>query len=69
MRSNCINTVSDRPVCRLRSDWLGWVGVLPIGNYTILYYTILYYTITDAVLKQYDLLMMSTELLETCRGL
>jgi len=26
-------------------------------------------TIADAVLIQFDLLMMSTELLETCRGL
>jgi len=26
-------------------------------------------TIPDAVLIQFDLLMMSTELLETCRGL
>jgi len=51
-RSNCIDTacgtvfsVSDRPVCRLRSS------------------------IPDAVLTKFDLLMMSTELLETCRGL
>ena len=26
-------------------------------------------TVTDAVLIQFDLLMISTELLETCRGL
>ena len=62
MKSNCVNaesgilvafSVSDRPVCRLRSS-----GRSLTEN-----------TIKDAVLIQIDLLMMSTELLETCRGL
>ena len=59
-RSNCINTasrivfsVSDRPVCRLRT-------CTPDGHLQSV-------TIPDAVLIQFDLLMMSTELLETCR--
>jgi len=60
-RSNCVNTasgivlsVSDRPVCRLNLH----TGLSLIQN-----------TVPDAVLIQSDLLMMSTELLETCRGL
>jgi len=62
-RSNCINTasgivlsVSDRPVCRLRRN-------LHTGR------SLTENTIANAVLIQFDLLMMSTELLETCRGL
>ena len=66
-KSNCINTasgivfsVSDRPVCRLRRNFLlnlntGW--------------SLTENTIPDAVLIQFDLLIMSTDLLETCRGL
>ena len=67
-RSNCINTtsgivfsVSDRPVCRLRRNWFllnlhtGW--------------SLTENTILDVVLIQSDLLMVSTELLETFRGL
>ena len=63
MRSNCINTasgivfsVSDRPVCRFLLNL--HTGPSLTDN-----------TIPDAVLIQFDLLMMSTELLETCRGL
>ena len=62
-RSNCINTaygivfsVSDRPVCRLRRN-------LHTGR------SLTENIIPDAVLIQFDLLMMSTELLEKCRGL
>jgi len=62
-RSNCINTasgivvsVSDRPVCRLRRN-------LHTGR------SLTENTVQDVVLIQFDLLMMSTELLETCRGL
>ena len=65
-KSNCINTasgiifsVSDRPVCRLRSSFLNLHTGRSLTENTIL----------DAVLIQFDLLMMSTELLETCRGL
>ena len=60
-RSNCINTASgivfsesDRPVCRCD---------LHTGR------SLTENTIPDAVLIQFDLLMMSTELFETCRGL
>ena len=60
-RANCINTasaivfsVSDRSVCRL--------GLHTERSFTE-------NTITDVVLIQFDLLMMSTELLGTCRGL
>jgi len=59
-RSNCITTasdivlsVSDRPVCTCKPD-----GYL----HRILYQML-------SVLIQFDLLMMSTELLKTCRGL
>jgi len=62
-RSNCINTasgivlsVSDGPVCRLRRN-------LHTGR------SLTENTIPDAVLIQFDLMVMSTELLETCRGL
>jgi len=48
-------SVSDRPVCRLRT-------CTPDGHLGE-------NTIPDAVLIQFDQLMMSTELLETCRGL
>ena len=65
--SNCINTasgtvfsVSDRPVCRLRRKFL---VNLHTGR------SLTENTIPDAVLIQFDLLMMSTALLETCRGL
>ena len=61
-KSNCINTasgivfcVSDRPVCRLGRD-------LNTGQ------SLTYNTIADAGLIEYGLLMMTTELLETCRG-
>jgi len=64
--SNCINTasgivfsVSDRPVCRLRSFLLN----LHTGR------SLTENTTPDAVLIQFEALMMSTELLETCRGL
>jgi len=63
-RSNCINTasgivfsVSDRPVCRCT----------PVQVHTGRSLT--ENTIPDAVLIQFDLLMMGTDLLETCRGL
>ena len=59
-RSDCINTtsgivfsVSDLPVC---------AGCTLDGHLQSV-------TIPDAVLIQFDLLMMSTDLLETCRGL
>ena len=48
-------SVSDRPVCRCAHLH---TGRSPTEN-----------TITDAVLIQFDLLMMSTVLLETCRVL
>ena len=61
--SNCINTasdivlsVSDRPVCRLRRN-------LHTGR------SLTENTIPDAVLTQFDLMMMSRVLLETCREL
>ena len=60
-RSNCINTesgivfcVSDHPVCSLH---------LHTGR------SLTESTRPDAVLIQFDLLMVSTKLLETCRGL
>ena len=66
-RSNCVNTasgivfsVSDRPVCRLTRKFL---LNLHTGR------ALTENTIPDAVLIQFDVLMMSTELLETCRGL
>ena len=65
-RSNCSNTefgivlsVSDRPVCRLRRFLLN-----PHTGQSLTESTI-----PDAVLLQFDLLMMSTVLLETYRGL
>jgi len=61
MRSNCINAesgivlpVSDRPVCRCN---------LHTGQ------SLTDSTIPDSALIQFDLMMMSTILLETCRGL
>jgi len=61
IRSNFINTASglvssvgDRPECRLH---------LHTGR------SLTENSIPDDVLIQFDLLMMSTELLETCRGL
>ena len=79
-RSNCVDTasgivfsVSDRPVCRLGRSWLGWVGVLPTDNWFLPNLhtgrSLTENTIPDAVSTQIDLLMMSTGLLETCRGL
>ena len=71
-------SVSDRPVCKLRRNWLGCVGVLTVNTPTqsnqfllTLYngQSLTENTIPDAVLIQFDLLMMSTVLLETCRGL
>jgi len=67
-RCNCINTaasgivlsVSDRPVCRLRKQFL--FNLHAVRSLTDS-------TIPDAALTQFDLLMLSTELLETCRGL
>ena len=65
--SNCINTasgivfcVSDRPVCRLTRKFL---LNLNTGR------SLTENTVQDTVLIQFDVLMMSTELLETCRGL
>jgi len=62
-RSNCFNTapdivfsVSDRPVCRLT-----------VGLHTG--WSLTENTIPGAVLIQFDLLMMSTGLFETYRGL
>ena len=52
-----VPSVSDRLVCRLRGNLLN----LHTGR------SLTDSTITDAVLMQCDL-MMSTELLETCRG-
>ena len=69
-RSNCINTASgivfsvgDRPMCRLRRKWFQSLLNLHTGR------SLTDSTIPDAVLMQFDLLMMSTVLLETCRGL
>ena len=72
-RSKCINTafgvvlsVSDRPVCGLRSS-----GV-QVENELLNLHTgqsLTESTTPDAVLIQFDLLMTSTVLLETCRGL
>jgi len=67
-RSNCINTasgivlsVSDRPVCRLRRNQ--FFLNLHAGR------SLTENTIPDVVLIQFDLLMMNTVLLETCREL
>ena len=67
-RSNCINTVSgivlsvsDHLVCRLRRN--SFLLNLHTGR------SLTENTIPDAVLIQFDLLMMSTVLLETRRGL
>ena len=55
-RSNCINTASGIIThCK-------WPSGAPKGPLQRV-------TIPDAVLIQFDLLMMSTTLLETCRGL
>jgi len=66
----CINTASgivfsvgDRPVCRLTRNSLKELLNLHTGL------SLTENTIPDAVLIQFDLLMMSTDLLETCRGL
>jgi len=62
-RSNCIHTtsglvfsISECPVCRFALN-------LHTGR------SLTENTIPDVVLIQFDLLMISTELLETCRGL
>ena len=67
-RSNCINTVSgivlsvgDRPVCRLRRNQ--FLFNLHTG------WSLTENTIPYAVLILLDFLMMSTEMLETCRWL
>ena len=67
-RSNCINTasgivfsVSDRTVCRLRRNQ--FLLNLQTGR------SLTENTIPDAVVIQLDLLMMSTQLLETRRAL
>ena len=72
-RSNCVNTasgivfsVSDLPVCRLRS------GVQFKRKFLLNLHSgrsLTENSTPGAVLIQFDLLMMSTELLETCRGL
>ena len=70
-RSDCINaaygsvfSVSDRPVCSLRmSSFKEFLLNLHTGR------SLTENTIQDAVLIQSDLLMMSKELIETCRGL
>ena len=58
-RSNCINTASGTVLCvsdrPVCSLHTGW--------------SLTESTVPDAVLIQFDLLMMGTELLETCRGL
>jgi hypothetical protein len=55
-RSNCINTASGiGTLCRCLSG-------APDGHFQSL-------TIPDAVLIQFDLLLMSTTVLETCRGI
>ena len=55
-RSNCINTASGIvTLCK-------WPSGAPDGHLQGV-------TIPDAVLIQFDLVMMSTTLLETCRGL
>ena len=72
-RSICINTtsgivfsVNDRPVGRLRRNRLRRNGfLLNLHNGR----SLTEHTIPDTVLIQFDLLMMSTKLLETCRGL
>ena len=76
--SGTVFSVSDRPVCSLRRNWLVWVGALPVGNtpnqpnqFLLNLHTgrsLTENTIPDAISIQFDL-MMSTELLETCRGL
>jgi hypothetical protein len=58
---------------------INWLGVLPVGNtpsqpnQSLLNLhtgrSLTENTIPDAVLIQFDLLMMSTELFEICRGL
>ena len=54
-------SVSDCPVCRLRRSQ--FLLNLHTGR------SLTENTIPNAVLIQFNLLMMSTELLETCRGL
>ena len=55
-RSNCINTESGNDtLCK-------WPSGAPDGH-------LLRVTLPDVVLRQFDLLMMSTKLLETCTGL
>ena len=53
------HSLGGRPVCRLRNSFS---TCIPDGHSQRV-------TIPDAVLIQFDLLMMSTTLLETCRGL
>jgi len=72
-RSNCINTssdivfsVSDRPACKLCTPDGQLQRILHQSVHTGP--SLPENTIPDAVLIQFDLLMMSTELLETCRG-
>ena len=62
-RSNCINTVSG--IVILCKCLYGNAGREGIPSRTATYRV----TIPDAVLIKFDLLMMSTTLLETCRGL
>jgi len=54
-------SVSDRPMHRLRKNCSSFLTCAPDGH-------LLRVTIPDAVLIQFDLLRMSTLLLETCRG-
>jgi len=58
-RSNCINTASGIVFC-VNDSPVCW---LHTGR------SFTQNTIPDAVLIQFDLLMMSTDKLETCRGL
>jgi len=67
-RSDCINTasgtvfcVSDHPVCRLKGE--------PVPSQPGTGWSLTENTIPDVVLIQFDLLMMSTQLLQTCRDL
>jgi len=59
--SGIVLSVSDRPVCRLRRNW--FLLNLHTGR------SLTENNIPDAVLIQFDILMMSAELLETCTGL
>jgi len=84
-KSNCINTASgivfsgsDRPVCGLRRNQFQLIQFdrpvcrLRRNQFLLNLHTgrsLTDSTIPDAVLIQFDLLMMSTEFFETCRGL